>query len=91
MKLQDYLIDQNNCYHLHIKLTPNAKFDKIDGTFIDENNLEHVKIYTTAIPEDNKANKQLIKIVSKALKVPKTKISLFKGDKSRLKTLKIEY
>lgn len=91
MNLQDYLIDQNNCYHLNIKLTPNAKFDKIDGTFMDEHNIVYVKIYTTAIPEDNKANKQLIKIVSKALKVPKTKISLLKGDKSRLKVLKIEY
>tara|TARA_Y100001960_G_C14759257_1_gene873059 strand:+ start:1530 stop:1766 length:237 start_codon:yes stop_codon:yes gene_type:complete len=74
---------------LHVKLTPNAKADKIDGTYTDENGQEYIKVYTTAIPEDNKANKQLIKIISKEYKVAKSSIELIKGHKARLKTLEI--
>jgi uncharacterized protein (TIGR00251 family) len=74
---------------LHIKLTPNAKTDKIDGKYIDENGQEYIKVYTTAIPEDNKANKQLIKIIAKEYNCPKSSIELIKGHKCRLKTLKI--
>lgn len=75
---------------LHIKLTPNAKSDKIDGTYIDENGQEYLKVYTTVVPEDNKANKQLIKLIAKEYKVPKSSIELIKGHKARLKTLEVK-
>lgn len=75
---------------LHVKLTPNAKADKIDGIYVDENGQEYLKVYTTSIPEDNKANKQLVKIIAKEYNVPKSSIELIKGHKSRLKTLNIK-
>lgn len=84
-----YLIKDINKFHLYIKLTPNAKADKIGGIFIDENNQEYLKVSTTVIPEDNKANKQLIKLIAKEYGVPKTSITLIKGHKSRLKLLEI--
>lgn len=75
---------------LYIKLTPNAKSDKIDGTYVDEHGLEYLKVYTTVIPEDNKANKQLIKIIAKEYGLAKSSIELIKGHKSRLKILELK-
>ena len=86
----EYLVKLEKTNHLYIKLTPNAKSDKIDGVFYDENKQAYLKVYTTAIPEDNKANKQLIKLISKEFKVPKTKIEVIKGHKARLKVLELE-
>lgn len=90
MKDLEYISKQNdNLYHLFVRLTPNAKQEKIDGIFYDENHQAHLKIYTTVIPEDNKANKQLIKIISKHFKIPKSSIELIRGSKSRCKVLQI--
>ena len=75
---------------LYIKLTPNAKINKIDGYFTDENNQQYLKVYTTAIAEDNKANNQLIKLIAKEYNIAKSRISLIKGHKSRFKVLEIK-
>lgn len=77
-------------YILYIRLTPGAKQESIQGVFCDENSQEFLKVYTTVIPEDNKANKQLIKIVAKKIGVAKSNISLIQGGKSRFKTLLIQ-
>ena len=85
-----YLVEIDNKHHLYIKLTPNAKADKIGGIFIDEHNQEYLKVSTTVIPEDNKANKQLIKLIAKEYKLAKSSLKLIKGHKARLKVLEIE-
>lgn len=87
--MHNYLQKKENCSFLFIKLTPNAGCNKVDGIIVDEQNQQYLKVYTTAIPEDNKANKQLIKIISKHLKIAKNKIVLESGNKSRYKILKI--
>jgi len=90
MKTTSFFIKkQENIYHLFIKLTPNAKFNKIGGIFCNENGQDYLCIYTTVIPENNKANKELIKIISKDYKVPKSNIKLIKGHKSRYKLLEV--
>jgi uncharacterized protein YggU (UPF0235/DUF167 family) len=43
----------------------------------------------TAVPEDGKANEALIKVLSKALHIPKSAISLVRGATSRVKELEI--
>lgn len=80
----------DNKYYLYIKLTPNAKSDKIDGIFCNEEGQEYLKVSTTAVPEDNKANKQLIKILAKKYNMKKSDIVLLKGFKSRLKILELK-
>jgi len=42
-------------------------------------------------PIDNLANKSIINLISKKLKIPKTKIQIIKGEKSKFKTIKINY
>jgi len=68
-----------------IKVKPNAKNDKFefmgDGT---------IKISIKAPPKEGKANKYLIKFISKRFKIPTTKIKIISGEHSRDKRIQIE-
>lgn len=48
---------------------------------------DRLKIKLNAVPEDGKANKELIKFFSKKLKISKQKIEIVKGFTSSLKTV----
>lgn len=86
MNLKELFNTNNN--KLEIKVIPNASSDKV---IISEDNVAPlVKVYVTVTPEDGKANKQVIKLLSNALKIPKSKINISKGLKSKNKTVVIE-
>ncbi len=51
---------------------------------------ERLKIRVTVPPEGGKANRAVIEILSKALRVPKSSIEIVKGETSRIKTVRIE-
>jgi len=74
----------------HIKVTPNSSHTKISGKFLDEKNQTHIKINLAAVPEDGKANAELIKFLAKLLKIPKSKIEIIRGETSRMKVVKVE-
>jgi hypothetical protein len=76
---------------LHIKVTPNSSRTKISGKFTDEKNQEYLKVNLAAAPEDGKANEELIKFLSKLLKIPKSKIEIIRGDTSRTKLVKASF
>lgn len=65
----------------NIKISPNAKKNEIIKTD------NEVKIKITAQPIDGKANKALIEYLSKTFKIPKTSISIIKGETSKEKTV----
>lgn len=46
-----------------------------------------IKLKITAQPIENKANKAVVEYLSKLFKIPKTSISILKGDTSKDKTL----
>ena len=48
-----------------------------------------LKVKLTAPPADGEANKQLIALLSKELKVPKSRIRIIRGKASRNKALEI--
>lgn len=75
---------------LNIKVTPNSAKTKIAGKFFDEKNQEWTKINLAAVPEDGKANEELIKFLSKLLKISKSKIEIIRGETSRMKVVKLE-
>ena len=74
----------------HIKVTPNSSQTKISGKFLDEKNQTHIKINLAAVPEDGKANAELIKFLAKLLKISKSKIEIIRGETSRMKVVKVE-
>lgn len=83
-------LDENFAY-INLWVTPNASIDKIEGGMTRDDNNQYLKLKTRAIPEDNKANIAIIKMLSKALGVSKSKISIHSGAISRNKVLLVEY
>ena len=74
---------------LRIKVITNSSKTKISGKFFDEKNQEYLKINVAAVPEDGKANEELIKFLAKEFGVSKSKIEITKGENSRIKTVHI--
>lgn len=74
---------------LFVRANPGAAQTKIVGKFVDEKNQEYLKIAVAAQPEDGKANEELIKFLSKKLKIPKSQIEILRGETARIKVLRI--
>ncbi len=60
------------------------------GRDTNKKELPQLKIYLTAVPLDGKANRELIKLLSKELGVAKSKISIVKGEKSSKKIIQVD-
>lgn len=66
---------------ISLKIVPNSSKNCIvieDG---------FIKVKVTAQPIENKANKALIEFLSKEFKIPKTSITIVRGDTAKEKTL----
>jgi uncharacterized protein len=73
---------------LTVKVTPNAGRDAIlmpDGG----GKPQPLQIRVTATPEGGKANDAVLKLLSKALGVPRSSLSLAQGETSRMKLVQI--
>ena len=77
-----WIRSNGNSTTLECKIHPNAKKDSIDGIKNDV-----LCVHLCAPPVEGKANKALIKYLSKRLHIAKSKISITHGEKSRLKVL----
>ncbi|TRL33137.1 DUF167 domain-containing protein [Rhizobium straminoryzae] len=75
---------------LAVRLTPNASRDGIDGLDTTVDGECWLKARVTAVPEDGKANKALIQLMAKALRLPKSSIAFISGETARKKILRIE-
>lgn len=69
---------------LDITVAPKSSRSKIS---IDSSN--SIKIYLTAPPVDGKANAELISLLSKTLKVPKSSITIIHGETGKKKRVSI--
>lgn len=69
---------------LKIKVIPKASKNAIAGWLGDE-----LKIMVTAAPEKGKANKAVVKILSKALQLPKQSIRITAGATSPRKMVEL--
>lgn len=69
---------------ISIKITPKASKSEIVGW---EN--EVLKIRISEVPEKGKANIELIRLLAKEYKLPKSAITIISGETSRLKRVKI--
>ena len=66
-----------------VRVTPKAGRDRI---LVED---DAIRVYVTTVPEDGKANKAVVKLISKALGVPKTRLDLIRGATSRDKVFRI--
>lgn len=77
-------------YILHVHVIPKSAKNQVVGWEKDAAGDRWLKVRVAAMPEDGKANKELVKFLSKALEIPAKQISIAGGDGSRYKRLKIE-
>jgi uncharacterized protein YggU (UPF0235/DUF167 family) len=75
---------------LSVRLTPNGGRDAVDGLETGADGEAYAKARVSAVPEKGKANKALIVLLAKTLRVPKSSVSLLAGDTARKKILRIE-
>jgi uncharacterized protein YggU (UPF0235/DUF167 family) len=74
---------------LAVKLTPGASADRIDGWDVDAGGRPVLKVRVRARPVEGEANEALVKLLAKALGVPKAAVSVQRGGQSRTKILDI--
>ena len=76
--------------NLPVRLTPAAAADRIDGWDVDAEGRPVLKVRVRARPVEDEANAALIKLLAKALGVPKSAVTLDRGGQSRTKMLSID-
>ncbi len=67
-----------------VKVQPNASKDRVVGEYADQ-----LKIAVTVAPEKGKANKAVIKVLSKSLGVKSSDVEILSGETSRDKKVLI--
>jgi uncharacterized protein (TIGR00251 family) len=75
---------------LHVRVTPNAGADRIEGPEIRDDGGAVLRIRVRAVPDKGKANAAVIALLAKALELPRSAISVVAGETARLKTLRLE-
>ena len=74
---------------LAIKVTTNAKQDHVKEGGVNAFGNRVLKIKTTAVPQDGKANEAVIRIVSDYFKVKRGAVKILSGETARLKILEV--
>ena len=73
---------------LRVRLTPKASRDQVQS-IIDTPDGQAIRASVRAPPADGAANRAVIALFAKWLKVPKSTVSLAAGSRSRIKTLHV--
>jgi uncharacterized protein YggU (UPF0235/DUF167 family) len=74
---------------LHVRVTPNAGADRIEGLETRDDGSIVLKLRVAAVPDRGKANAAAISLLAKALGLPKSALSVIAGETARSKTIAI--
>lgn len=74
---------------IHLKVIPNSSKNEVCGIINDANGQEFLKVKVTAIPDEGKANKALLKFLSKEWNIKPSDIEIISGQTSRIKKIQI--
>ena len=75
--------------NLPVRLTPGASADRIDGWDVDADGRAVLKVRVRARPVEGEANAALLKLLARALGVPKSAVTLGRGGQSRSKMISV--
>ena len=81
---------QTKGYILRIRVTPNSSVSGFQDIFKDPNGVDFLKVNLNSAPEKGKANQELIKLLSKTLKISKSSFSVISGTTDRYKKILLE-
>jgi uncharacterized protein (TIGR00251 family) len=73
-----------------LRVTPRGGQDAVDGIETLANGRSVVKVRVRAIAEGGEANRAVIELLAKALRVPKSSVRVMSGVTSRLKQVAID-
>lgn len=76
-----------NGFSFWVKVTPKAASSRIGKLIEGSFSKQTLKVYVTAPPADNLANKAVIELLAKYLNCPKSKISIISGSTSKEKKI----
>ena len=74
---------------LFVRLTPKSARDAVEGVEVAADGRSHLKARVRAVPEDGKANKALMRLLSQTPGVPASAVTVVAGGTARLKTVRI--
>jgi uncharacterized protein (TIGR00251 family) len=81
---------QKQKVRLNIKVIPQSKLNQINEYIVNENGENSLKVRVTAKPEDGKANKAVIELISDYFNIPKSKFEIIKGLTNRNKVVSVD-
>ncbi len=87
MKIKDYLKIENSKAYIRVKVIPKSPITEFFAVLDDKT----LKIRIKAIPERWKANKELIKFLSKELWVKKDNIKIISWAFDQIKIIRIDF
>ncbi|MBK6896837.1 MAG: DUF167 domain-containing protein [Alphaproteobacteria bacterium] len=73
-----------------VKLTPGARKNEVAGWETDAAGARFLRVSVTAAPEKGKANAALVKLLAKHWGIPKSAITLVRGETSRVKVIEVQ-
>ncbi len=86
MSLEQVVLQhKDNGTQLNVRISPGAKKNAVTGTWLDA-----VRISIAAPPRKGKANKALCAFCARLFDIPRKKVQIVRGEKSRDKTLLLE-
>ena len=75
---------------ISVKVTPKASKPRVEKDLLpDEHGNEHYKVWVSVPPEDGRANKAVVELLSDFLNIPKSRIKIIMGETNRNKVLEI--
>ena len=74
---------------VRVRLSPGAARDRVSGVAADENGVAWLTASVTQPPENGRANKALIRLLSKEWRVAKSSIAVTNGRTNRRKILSV--
>lgn len=74
---------------LHVRVTPNARDAGVDSVLARDDGTHVLALKVREVPDKGRATKAVIALLAKSLNVPKSSISVIRGQTARLKTLTI--
>lgn len=74
---------------MRVRAQPNASRDAIEGLGEEATGQRYLKVRVRAVPEKGKANAAIEALLAKTLGIPKSAVSVEKGETQRIKTVRI--
>jgi len=74
---------------LHLRVTPNAGLDRIEGIERRDDGQAVLRVRVAAVPDRGKANAATLALLAKALGLPKASLILVAGETARRKTIAV--